>query len=407
MVDQHMRARIPILVAMVLIAACQSQTPSASPAPSASEPASAGPSQSASASASPTFTPWSQTASFNEPGGFSVVNALAHGTAGVVAVGTQFDAPLPNLGPLPPHEGRVWLSNDGLQWQDVTPTGVFGSVSLDHAVAAPNGSFVVFGFGPDTRAWTSPDGQAWTEFPSPFPAGAFVFDVASGVQGYLAQVQVTFHQLWFSSNATAWMQTHSFTDETVAIGAGDEGFVAGGAHYPGGVAGPPYAIASSDGSTWFNASAPPAPPLGARAVAPVAGDWYALPSGQTSSGFSSTAATWFSVDGLQWSNIGSLPLNSVPAGPTTCHEYVRALHGSTPWLVANTALSGPCSEGGFIVHGTQRSSQDGVTWMDLPFPTGTLGTTGSGSSVNATIVVNGVLVLAGQSNSSATFWVGE
>jgi hypothetical protein len=406
MLNRPMRAGIRLLGAVLLVAGCQSQTPSASPSPSASA-ASVEPSASESATGTPTFTPWSQTGSFNKPGGFSVVNGLAHGNAGVVAVGTQYDAPLPNLGPPPPHEGRVWLSSDGLQWQDVTLSGVFGNVSLNHVVAAPNGSFVVFGFGPDTRAWSSPDGQAWTEFASPFPAGAFVFDAAAGDQGYLAQVQVTFQELWFSSNATAWTQTHAFTDETVAIGAGDQGFVAGGAHYPGGVPGTPYAIASSDGSTWITASGPPAPPLGARAVAPVAGDWYALPSGQTTSGFDSSAATWFSVDGLQWSAIGSMPLNAVPAGPTTCHEYVRALHGSTPWLIANTALSGPCSEGGFIVHGTQRSSQDGVTWMDLPFPAGTVGNTGSGSSVNATIVVNGLLILAGQSNSSATFWVGE
>ncbi len=36
----------------------------------------------------------------------------------------------------------------------------------------------------------------------------------------------------------------------------------------------------------------------------------------------------------------------------------------------------PCSEGGFVVHGTQRGSTDGTTWTDLPFPAGTVGETG-------------------------------
>lgn len=103
-----------------------------------------------------------------------------------------------------------------------------------------------------------------------------------------------------------------------------------------------------------------------------------------------------------------MPLAEVQAdATTTCGEFVTALHGSTPWLVATSRLSFPCSEGGFVVHGTQRASTDGTTWTDLPFAAGTPGQTGSGSAVFATVMVNGRLVLAGQSNSAATFWIGE
>ena len=95
-------------------------------------------------------------------------------------------------------------------------------------------------------------------------------------------------------------------------------------------------------------------------VAPLAGDWHVIESGQTSSGFGPTAPHWFSADGLSWASTSSMPLATVQADPSTaCHETVTAFHGSTPWLVASTDLSGPCSEGGFIVHGTQRASTDG------------------------------------------------
>ena len=103
-----------------------------------------------------------------------------------------------------------------------------------------------------------------------------------------------------------------------------------------------------------------------------------------------------------------MPLEVVQAdATTTCHEFVTSLHGATPWLVATSRLSFPCSEGGFVVHGTQRASMDGTTWTDLPFAAGTPGQTGSGSAVFATLMVNGRLALAGQSNSAATFWIGE
>lgn len=407
MLGPAMRARIVILAAILIVVGCESEAPSASPSPSASASTSVSPSTVASPSSSP-IAPWTETASFNEPGGFSLVNDLAEGSGGVLAVGVQFDQPLPNLGPPPPHEGRVWLSPNGLGWQDVTPVGVFGSVSLEHLAADPSGGFVAFGYGPDTRTWESPDGLIWTEVPSPFPVGAFVLDVASGGQGYLALVHAPVPQLWFSSDASTWSLTHTFTDEVVAIGAGDEGFVAAGAHHPGGVPGAPMAIASSDGSAWITASVPPSPALGVAAVAPIGGDWYGMPAGLNTSGFDSTAATWFSANGLQWGAIGSMPLVAEPVDPSTnCHELVTALHGSTPWLVANTTLSYPCSEGAFITHGTQRASTDGIAWMDLPFPAGTPGITGSGAAVNATIVLDGLLILAGQSNGTATFWVGE
>ncbi|MCA1572515.1 MAG: hypothetical protein LC798_19885 [Chloroflexi bacterium] len=78
-----------------------------------------------------------------------------------------------------------------------------------------------------------------------------------------------------------------------------------------------------------------------------------------------------------------------------------------PWVVVNTALQYPCTEGGFVVYGTQQISVDGVTWAPLPFEPGTPGETRSGASVNAAIAVDGGLVLAGEEDGQATFWFGE
>ena len=49
---------------------------------------------------------------------------------GSIAVGVEYEHHLPIFGPTPAHEGRVWSSADGHTWDDVTPRGVFGNVSL-------------------------------------------------------------------------------------------------------------------------------------------------------------------------------------------------------------------------------------------------------------------------------------
>ncbi len=405
MLHRPMRAGIRILPVVLLVAGCQSQTPSASPSPSSSESASASPSVQPSAT-DPGPAAWEETGSFNDPGGFSLVIDFAQSDDVVVAVGTQYVAPLPNLGLPPDHSGRVWISADGTEWEDVTQPG-FEDVSLNQVLVTTDGGFIAVGSGPTARVWESLDGEAWTEIASPFPANSFVSHLVSGAQGHLALVEGPARQLWHSEDGLAWVATYPLAEQQVSIGAGDEGFVAAGVESadPPAV---PFAIASADGSNWILATAPPDSSFGLPVlVAPLAGDWYAMDSAVLEAGFAAAAPIWSSADGLGWAESGSMPLEVIDADPTTtCHEYVTALHGSAPWLVANSRVAYPCSEGGFIVHGTQRGSTDGTTWTDLPFPAGTVGETGSGSGVYATDMVNGRLILGGQSNSAATFWIG-
>jgi hypothetical protein len=405
MLAAAMRGRISILAVTLLVAGCQSQTPSgsASPSSTASETQSAAPSVAASAT-DPGPAAWSETGSFNDTGGFSLVIDIAQNGTVVVAVGTQYVAPIPNFGFPPDHDGRLWISEDGYTWSDAAPAGVFDGVSLNQVLATPAGGFVAFGFGPAQRAWGSADGETWTEIPSPFPANSTVTSLASGAQGYLTLVDGPARQLWFSGDGAAWAATYALADQAVSIGAGDEGFAVAGTANPGTAQAAPFGIASSDGSGWVPAATPPSVASGAVHVAPHAGDWYAMANGD----LTATTPVSFSANGLDWAQSGSMPLAEVQAdATTTCREFVTALHGSTPWLVATSRLSFPCSEGGFVVHGTQRASTDGTTWTDLPFAAGTPGQTGSGSAVFATVMVNGRLVLAGQSNSAATFWIGE
>lgn len=72
-----------------------------------------------------------------------------------------------------------------------------------------------------------------------------------------------------------------------------------------------------------------------------------------------------------------------------------------------TDLSGPCSEGGFAVYGTQLISTDAASWTALPFGTGTPGESRSGASVNAAAVAGGSLLVAGEMDGVAMFWIGE
>jgi hypothetical protein len=74
-------------------------------------------------------------------------------------------------------------------------------------------------------------------------------------------------------------------------------------------------------------------------------------------------------------------------------------------VILRSHLGGLCSEGGLVNAGPQLLSFEGVDWVELPFPPA--GEEGTGSLVNASAVVDGILVLAGSSHGQASFWVGE
>lgn len=384
--------------------------PSASAAPSveASEPPPSSPTAGLS---------WTEAASFPVDGGASTVNAVAAHDRGLVAVGVAYEAPLPILGPTPPHEGRVWFSTDGTAWEDVTPSGTFDRVDLRWLLATSDGALIAHGWQESADgfaigaavAFESRDGRTWQAIDQPFGEGSWPNTMAQGGQGAVAVVvdpTVPTLSVWWSGDGRAWDRVQDLGAElSFALGAGDEGFVVAGTRGSDANSAAPYAIASGDGRTWFEAETPPA---AAAAVAARGGDWVALSTDRpVVLGEPGDARVWSSADGLSWTEIGGHALETVETGAgSSCTELPASLLAAGRWLVSGTTLSFGCSEGGVVTKGTQRISLDGDAWSALPFGAATTDA-GLGTRVADAIDADGRLVLVGERDRVATFWIGE
>jgi hypothetical protein len=93
-----------------------------------------------------------------------------------------------------------------------------------------------------------------------------------------------------------------------------------------------------------------------------------------------------------------------PDPQTICREYPSGLASTGSHVVLTTTLSGPCSEGGFIINKGAFLTADSVTWEPLPFPDGVVGEAQSGSRVDGAAEDDTVLVLAGQLDGQAALW---
>jgi hypothetical protein len=190
----------------------------------------------------------------------------------------------------------------------------------------------------------------------------------------------------------------------VSIDAGDEGFVAVGELGFYGTPMEPFAIASADGREWHESTMPPG---GWGSVVARGPDWQAF-TRSSDAGLDHPVDVSVSENGLDWSRSGSVEPAVVDLGDgARCVEWPFAVLVAGGWLIQSSTLSYPCGEGGFFINGTPRISADGLTWQSLPFASGTPGMPGSGSRVVAAVMFDGRLVLAGNSNGRATFWIGE
>jgi hypothetical protein len=328
---------------------------------------------------------------------------------GIIAVGVEYEGHLPLFGPTPKHEGRVWSSADGRNWEDTTPHGVFANISLSAVIRRadatllavgtvsdedPDGGVTVTGFG----AWRSEDGRHWTPTDTGLPAERWMRAAVQGELGILADVwqvgDTHGSEVWYSSDGRTWEMVRRFMEGHLSFDAGEEGFVIAGTRGPYGEPGTPFAIASADGREWFDASTPPE---GAVSVAAVGPDWVALSVTRDAAFRADSIATWHSANGLDWSGPDKIEVdltdeNGCPLEPS--------LHSVGPWLVLRSYLSGLCSEGGIVNYGPHQVSVDGSAWTVLPSPI-----SGSGNWVSTSAVLDGALVLAGESNGQAAFWL--
>jgi len=355
---------------------------------------------------------WSETASFGSRDAPTTVSAVVLSDAGLVAVGVAYEYPLPIFGPTPPLEGRVWLSTDGMAWEDVTPDSLFVNAELRHLLVTSDRRLIAHGWvyvddlgERRPAAWESIDGRQWGEVDHGFPDGR-PMSMAQGARGNVALVfgsGTPSQTVWWSADGRTWELVHELDDQGgYWVGAGDEGFVVAGWETDAQV---PVAFASGDGRAWFEAGTPP--PGVAAGIAPRGGDWTAVSrEPEFVIGEASTAEVWSSANGLEWDRLGAFGLESRTAGDAPCTEWPTSLHAAGPWLIAGTIVSYPCSEGGVETQGAQRISRDGVEWSELPFAPASE-EIGLGTRIAGAVEVDNRLILVGEHDGAATFWIGE
>jgi hypothetical protein len=366
---------------------------------------------------------WEEAATFGAEGTIERAQSLARTSDGLIAVGTHYGVEvMPHSGPVP-QEGRVWHSADGRTWEDVTPSDTFADADLTHVWATADDALIAVGGlaeggeGAAPMAWESTDGRSWSPTSLGLTGYWRVDRLVHGARGYLALISVGpeiytvgDRGLWLSADGRTWELVRpgapATAEQFIDIGAGDDGFAATGTR---GDAFEPFAIASSDGRTWIEATVPSA---GIGMLAERGGDWIAMggaPRGPD--GPPKEASVWSSANGLEWAEVGSIPLYpaaSEPDGTVVCSDFIVDLLAAGPWLISNAAAGyGLCSEGRIETYGTQSISRDGRAWEVLPFPSAYDGGGSRGSQVNGAVVEGNVLILIGHAGSRAMFWFNE
>jgi hypothetical protein len=336
---------------------------------------------------------------------------------GLIAVGVSYEEPLPILGPTPAHTGRIWASDDGRSWEDVSPASVLANVTIRDVIQRADGTLLAVGdvAAPNqygdleterSGAWESSDGIIWEEADSGLPSDRWVRDFVHGNRGIVAIAWLVGDthgsEIWFSADGRAWERIRHLAHGAFGIDAGTEGFVAAGAMdpyiQPGGV----FAIASANGREWFEAADPPE---FAVHVAAIGGDWVAVSSNEDLE--QGWIAISTSANGLDWSGPLAVEADEVRHRIDESGCWLRpSLISAGEWLILRTSLGGLCGEGNATGFGPHLVLTDADDWEALPLSTLESGGA-SGLWVAAVEVVDGTLVLAGESNGQATFWWAE
>jgi hypothetical protein len=367
------------------------------------------PSPSPSTSAAPT-EPLSRAASFGSDGSLERVSDITAWPGGFVAVGTYYEAErMPNSGPIPPHEGRIWTSPDGQQWTDTTPAGTFEDRELRYVVAAPDGSLITLGesWNEDLSrvtnvAWRSTDGRSWESAElAGLPAHDHTLALDAGPLGMVAALDGA--SLWHSDDGLSWRMTQSgpgyydYPPRVLDVAAGPEGFVALLATHLLSGAQLPYVVTSSDGVSWVEGEAP----RNAVRLGTLGPDWVIASNAVDPDSPPDKAVIWSSADGLDWERRDAFQMGLAGASETACPETASVLLAAAGRILLSTALQYPCSEGGFVIYGRVWSAlAEGMDrWAPLTLP--------QESSVVGAAFGEGVTILAvnlGSESTRAQFW---
>jgi hypothetical protein len=407
--------------------------------------------ESPSPTAEPTAAPpatldleWTETAAFGDESAMDVIDATTWAD-GIAAVGARYLGQIPATGLLPPTvSGVIWLSRDGQSWEDVTPPDVFDRIRLHEVYEAGDGSLIVVGetwrqgqawpreHEPTEQFWRSADGRSWREIRSLLPAQRYVGAIERGPLGYVLRgltlkrgedglLYFWQAEIWFSHDGFDWELARPpsveepYREFILDIDAGEDGFVAVG-RVDAGFSGQSLTIASASGREWFPAEAPPR--AGVWRVATQPAGWMIIAAGPESWGGGyrevleePQTSVWTSFSGIAWHQLGTFDLASINWDGAPCNEAVTDLQSAGGWLVVSVRLL--CVAGTDTVEGfgSPRISLDGIDWQPLPiadlaFDLTTHEREETGLVIHAAIPSELGLVLAGQSNGQAAFWLG-
>ncbi len=112
----------------------------------------------------------------------------------------------------------IWISADGLSWQEFAPD--LGDQRMMYALAAGDGMLLGIGTGPGPDAsqplvWSSSDGRSWTEVTVPADATELLditYDAAIGTFAIGGRGEAG-PQAWFSTDGVAWSTTGALAAE--------------------------------------------------------------------------------------------------------------------------------------------------------------------------------------------------
>lgn len=256
--------------------------------------------------------------------------SVAYGGGIFVAVGIAFPAP----------RAAAWYSRDGVRWQPASVPATAGTSLMDGVAYGPGGFVAVGGAGSSAAAWWSADGRTWVEEPVPAAAaGASATARAKGAAsapgstgapgaahargaarmnavtawrgGFVAGGQVrttsgaSIAEFWTSSDGRSWTAhsatgsgaTGSYLDggNVVALASTTSGLVAvGTVSSLDGVTGTSWT--SRDGGEWIQAQ--DGGLASDRPLAVGSAGERIVAVGDTSD--QSRAAAWWSIDGRRW-----------------------------------------------------------------------------------------------------------
>lgn len=353
---------------------------------------------------------WVEVGSFGGDATIEAVHDVVAAPFGLLAAGVHY--PTRALGVFDPlaADGRIWLSTDGMSWADVTPAETFVDASIRQLVELPDGAVLALGWasrfvdgslvenGP--AVWETRDGVAWTELE--LDDGDPVIEIARGGAGYLAiRGELDGQRLEFSSDGRIFTPIVDPTGSRIVtrIAAGPEGFVIRADVY--GSADPPTLYASGNGVDWYEAVTSGWHP---GELAPVGPDWIAVDQRPFEVQDDTEVRAQISANGLEWAEAGRLLLRTIDVGGgAICGEFPDLISTGT-LVVASTALSFPCGEGLVQVFGAVHVTDDGGTWLALPFGVEVDGRSSRGTRVSAGLDLESGTLLVGEIGFRATFW---